>query len=59
MATPCNSRLQQAPFNTYRDPQTGEWRLEQQQPAATSNAGKVIPFLRPTETLPTVISQAK
>jgi len=27
MATPCNPELIQAPFQTYRDPATGEWSV--------------------------------
>lgn len=29
MATPCNPELVQAPFQTYRDPATGEWSVVQ------------------------------
>ena len=59
MATPCNSQLQKAPFDTYRDPETGEWKLERKQIPASTNSGNVIPFRRPLESLPLVVSQAK
>lgn len=29
MATPCNPELVQSPFQTYRDPATGEWSVVQ------------------------------
>ena len=59
MATPCKSQLATAPFETYRDPETGEWKLERKEASPISNSGNVIPFLRPTAPLPKVIGRAK
>ena len=59
MATPCDSQLQQAPFDTYRDPQTGEWKLKPNQAAQASGIRNVLPFRRPTESLVALMSQAK
>ncbi|OKH18215.1 hypothetical protein [[Limnothrix rosea] IAM M-220] len=50
MATPCNSELAQAPFQTYRDPKTGEWQLETPQDTP-EQTGKVIPFRPITKSL--------
>lgn len=59
MATPCNAQLQEAPFDTYRDPATGEWKLKYQLAAPATAIRNVIPFHRPTEPRATIISQAK
>lgn len=59
MATPCNSQLQKAPFNTYRDPQTGEWKLEHRHTTPAAHGGNVIPFRRLADSLPLIINQAK
>lgn len=59
MATPCDSQLQQAPFDTYRDPQTGEWKLKRNQPSQAASIRNILPFRRPTEAFVALASQAK
>ncbi|AFY39996.1 hypothetical protein Lepto7376_3839 [[Leptolyngbya] sp. PCC 7376] len=59
MAVPCNSKLDKAPFQTYRDPETGEWQIEKGQVESSPNYCKVLPFRRSTQAFAEAKRKAK